>query len=614
MRLLNAKSKRLHEFFDKDIPPFAILSHVWDEEEVTYEDVKARWPWYRRKAGYAKIRGSCQQALDDDIEYVWIDSCCIDKSSSAELSEAINSMFAWYRDSSACYAYLADVPSREHIYGEGSAFHRSRWFRRGWTLQELLAPSMVRFFDGKWRPLGTKASLWVAIEEATGIGSEYLWGTNLERASIAERMSWAARRETTRKEDMAYCLLGIFGVHMPMLYGEGESAFVRLQEEIIRSSGDHSILAWGYGMPTATAVGHPNNSHGDGGGGILARSPSDFVHCGGVIADRWPGNLRSSHFVATNMGLRIELPVGVDEFTGTPVAVLNCTTEKQYIALPLARAEGAGEDKFERLPFCRPTIVAPPVLGGLSLREFYLQVPSTPIWRKSAFLVYTLALHELGFCLRTVYPPHAVSKISFRRGTIEYVWIYQGSRAMLELEAPGGGAPFTIGIYETGADPPQLDCKMAESPLADLLNIRSPLAAEDGPPAPSALARSLPNPLSQQPARWTHALTLAGLEISAYATEDAGVYGTSSTPVLEIRVRRTDRSGGKAPFLSPPVMAISNETSSESSNDYNVTFDHEIDAGPGAADSLRIDLPEAQPEPEEELSPAADDNGMLWEG
>ncbi|EMR72745.1 hypothetical protein MGN70_008841 [Eutypa lata] len=125
MRLLNAKTKRLHEFFDKDIPSFAILSHVWGVEEVTYADFKHRWPWYKRKAGYAKIKGCCRQALDDDIDYVWIDSCCIDRSSSAELSEAINSMFVWYRESAVCYAYLADVPSRDDVFGQGSAFRKS---------------------------------------------------------------------------------------------------------------------------------------------------------------------------------------------------------------------------------------------------------------------------------------------------------------------------------------------------------------------------------------------------------------------------------------------------------------------------------------------------------
>ncbi|KAK7757458.1 hypothetical protein SLS62_000473 [Diatrype stigma] len=621
MRLLHAKSKRLHEFFDRDIPPFAILSHVWGTEEVTYEDVKRRWPWYKRKAGYRKIKGCCRQALDDEIEYVWIDSCCIDRSSSAELSEAINSMFVWYRESIVCYAYLADVPDRDDVFGEGSAFRRSQWFQRGWTLQELLAPGLVWFFDRKWRPLGTKAALWSVIQDATGIGQEYLGGTNLDRASIAQRMSWAAKRETTRKEDKAYCLLGIFGVHMPMLYGEGDRAFIRLQEEIIKSSGDHSILAWGYNMPV---VDYPS-------GGILAHSPFDFLHCGNVIADRWPGNLRSSHFVATNMGLRIELPVGVEDFTETQLAVLNCTTEKHYIALPLTGVEGT-EDKFERLHFCQPTLVAPRTVGGLSLKEFYLQEPVAPMWKKNVYLVCTLVLHQLGFCLKTAYPPHAISKITLRGGPggkgdmIEYIWIYQGARAMLEIQAPGGDL-FTIGVQETDADPPGLEYKMAPSTLADLINVsssltKSALSVPAPPPQPAAAAsssssaampRAFPHSLGREAARWAKTLTLDGLEVGARVTEETSVYGASATLVLEMVAKRPTAGGGGAggPGGLVVVETSADDTAASASSDAtHVSFTLEDEAAVPVGEEegespYGVDPSfQLQQDQDEELSPA----------
>jgi hypothetical protein len=174
----------------------------------------------------------------------------IDKSSSAELSEAINSMFSWYQKSKVCYAYLNDVDSH-HAFGMAynhdmcvAKLGRSRWFTRGWTLQELLAPDRVCFFARDWRPIGTKLHLYLAIEEITSISSEALLGRPLSSFNVAERMSWASKRETTREEDMAYSLLGIFNIHMPLLYGEGTQAFRRLQEQIIENILDYTIFAW----------------------------------------------------------------------------------------------------------------------------------------------------------------------------------------------------------------------------------------------------------------------------------------------------------------------------------------------------------------------------------
>ncbi|KAF8854996.1 HET-domain-containing protein, partial [Acephala macrosclerotiorum] len=238
MRLLNTKTHTLHTFFGKAIPKYAILSHRWEDEEVLFQDLESGRG--RKMPGYAKIRGCCARASRENFEYAWIDTCCIDKSSSAELSEAINSMFQWYKDSQVCYVYLSDVDGRGNEEQVLSEFAKSVWFDRGWTLQELLAPNNVVFYDRSWRYVGTKNTLEQPIAEITGIQRLFSYGN----ACIAEKMSWASRRETTRIEDEAYCLMGLFGVNMPLLYGEGAKAFKRLQQEIIKSSDDESIFTW----------------------------------------------------------------------------------------------------------------------------------------------------------------------------------------------------------------------------------------------------------------------------------------------------------------------------------------------------------------------------------
>ncbi len=277
MRLLNTASLRLESFFGLTIPEYAILSHTWGKEEVLFEDMRdPAQPLPTWKTGFAKLKGSCAQARLDGFKYIWIDTCCIDKSSSAELSESINSMFQWYLHSARCYAFLADVNNNADKDGSLGCLEKSRWFIRGWTLQELIAPRDVRFYDKNWSCLGTRGAdingdrsgdLAERISLATGIPAKALrWYTpsdhefyhpkrrffrsgdaalsaSLGSYSIAQKMSWAARRHTTRVEDEAYSLLGLFGVNMPLLYGEGRRAFFRLQQEILRTSDDQSILA-----------------------------------------------------------------------------------------------------------------------------------------------------------------------------------------------------------------------------------------------------------------------------------------------------------------------------------------------------------------------------------
>ena len=243
MYLLKANSNgnpTLIKFIGSKIPSYAIISHTWeaDNQEVTFKDLTDDTGV--GKTGYRKIQFCGEQARKDSLQYFWIDSCCIDKSSSAELSEAINSMFRWYRNAAKCYVYLSDVSigdfSQDIQFSQlpyESAFKQSRWFTRGWTLQELLAPLSVEFFSREGKRLGDKKSLELQIHETTGITVRALQGYLLSEFSIMERMSWAAKRETSIEEDQAYCLLGIFDVHLPLIYGEGmENAFRRLRSEI----------------------------------------------------------------------------------------------------------------------------------------------------------------------------------------------------------------------------------------------------------------------------------------------------------------------------------------------------------------------------------------------
>ncbi|KAI1174816.1 heterokaryon incompatibility protein-domain-containing protein [Nemania sp. FL0916] len=257
MRLLHTSKLTLETFMGVRVPPYAILSHTWGEGEVLFEDIQGasskRWakiagPKWKRKPGGPKILDAVKKAFDDRFEYIWIDTCCINKDSSSELSEAINSMYRWYQESRVCYAYLSDVYSSTAMSIE---FQTSRWFERGWTgnltyaqLQELIAPPDVQFFNATWGKIGTRSGLAQIISNVTGIGKYILQQKeSITEPSFHTRMRWVNRRRTTRPEDMAYSLMGIFNVNMPLLYGEGEfKAFERLQCEIINGSGDQTFL------------------------------------------------------------------------------------------------------------------------------------------------------------------------------------------------------------------------------------------------------------------------------------------------------------------------------------------------------------------------------------
>lgn len=311
MRLINVNTLEVEVFLGGNVPKYAILSHTWGAEEASLQQWTSRVTRLRRmrSPGFAKIRAACRQASRDGLHYMWADTVCIDKSSSAELSEAINSMYVWYEKASVCYVFLADVVARPQ--GDKDMLdlvRQSRWFTRGWTLQELLAPRAVVFYSKEWTQIGTKNALAVLISGVTGIDEVCLQKMKrVEEYSIAQRMAWAANRVTTREEDIAYCLLGIFGINMPLLYGEGQKAFRRLQEEIIKVSDDHSILVFDTDLSEGT---------------LFAHHPSVFTR-GRRIHPNFAHRL-TAPFSMTNAGLSITTPLIQTLSPYWVLALLNC--------------------------------------------------------------------------------------------------------------------------------------------------------------------------------------------------------------------------------------------------------------------------------------------------
>ncbi|KAG6330507.1 hypothetical protein ID866_8581 [Astraeus odoratus] len=260
---------------------YAILSHRWGNEVEYREMIKLsklkNRDDVRSRDGYQKLLHCCKQAEKDGFQLLWIDTCCIDKSSSAELSEAIDSMYQWYGNSKVCYVYLHDVegdsfPKKRDEENFGKSNGWPEWFSRGWTLQELIAPRDVKFFNKNWQSIGDKRSHVSTLHSITRVPFHVLTdGLFGSCSNAAQILSWAANRKTTRVEDKAYSLLGLLGVHMPMSYGEGKSAFKRLQLEIIRQSNDHTIFAWDL------QVERPRTT------GVLADDPSLFRNCHDIV-------------------------------------------------------------------------------------------------------------------------------------------------------------------------------------------------------------------------------------------------------------------------------------------------------------------------------------------
>ncbi|RDH36245.1 CMGC protein kinase [Aspergillus welwitschiae] len=313
MRLINVNTLKLEEFYG-DVPRYAILSHTWgaDHEELSFRDITENT--IKRESLPFKIAKCCEQAEKDGLQYAWVDTCCIDKTNSVELGAAINSMFRWYHKAAVCYAYLVDVT-------------------------ELLAPDNLRFFDSKWHDLGTKANRSNIIDQKMGIPRRFLQGTALSEASVAQRMSWASRRETKREEDIAYCLLGIFDVTMPMIYGEGaDRAFTRLQREIMRNSRDESILAWGISSPEHYLSNSENKSLS---AGVLAASPANFEGCQDIVSR---GNQIGSPCTFQIEGGFVRVNISLLQDENGLFGLLNCglPNPKTVVAIPLSKSQSDG--------------------------------------------------------------------------------------------------------------------------------------------------------------------------------------------------------------------------------------------------------------------------------
>ncbi|OTA86446.1 hypothetical protein M434DRAFT_48293, partial [Hypoxylon sp. CO27-5] len=311
MWLINTETLKLEFITNPRKGSYAILSHTWEDDEVSFQEF-SDLASARSTRGSTKIKKTCALARDKHhLQYAWVDTCCIDKTSSAELSEAINSMYRWYQAAAVCFVYLSDMTpdtvetkkSGEWIWrdlrGTPRLFKECKWLTRGWTLQELLAPRDVEFYDANWEFMGTKDSLLEPLSEITGIEATFLkHGSLIWSASVGTRMRWAAERETTRPEDMAYCLLGIFEINMPMLYGEGNKAFLRLQEEICKQTNDLSLFAW------TTQAGHASSLF-DKYRGIFATHPCEFAGFQGIERQSGGGTFQGE-LAVTNKGLRLD--------------------------------------------------------------------------------------------------------------------------------------------------------------------------------------------------------------------------------------------------------------------------------------------------------------------
>lgn len=307
MRLINTRTfEQKDRFKDNGTPPYAILSHRWGEHELTYQDFlntsKAAFNspptnlGTDKNSGASKIAHACAQAKQAGLEWIWIDTCCIDKSSSAELTKSINSMFRWYQEAQICFAHLADVNRQDNTKKKADVDNEildSEWFERGWTLQEMLAPREMQFFDANWGPIGSRSELTPLISKAARISPEHL--KDFRRASVAQKMSWMAGRVTSEEEDTAYCMLGIFDLNMDLRYGEGRKAFGRLQEMIISSSSDESIFAWRSKKFESS--------------GLLAPWPDCFRHSGDIILQPDKISHARASYRMTSQGLQFPAPI-----------------------------------------------------------------------------------------------------------------------------------------------------------------------------------------------------------------------------------------------------------------------------------------------------------------
>ncbi|KAK8076267.1 HET domain-containing protein [Apiospora phragmitis] len=435
---------------------YAILSHTWQHgQEVTFHEWNAATAGppstcdgIQGRQGYAKIKASWLQARSRGLDYLWVDTDCIDKTSSAELSEAINSMYFWYRHSAVCFAYLADVSGHDLADNECRAQLRSsRWFTRGFTLQELVAPIDVVFFSQDWHALGTKDTLVQTIANITGVRAKVLTlEDRLSSVCIAEKMLWLAKRTTTRIEDMAYCMLGILDINMPLLYDEGAQAFIRLQRKIIKVRNDHTIFCWM--LPTASVSARED---------ILVSNPSCFANCG-TIGETPKKDWRASSYAMTNAGLRIQLPLirGFSNFFAVLDAVDsslwdrdNSRGEGLRICLPLEGSLSGGI--FQRSEYPGRPPLLPSTWAAVASTEVYippirrreLRTRSVPLdevrSRFALLLLFDTAEDDLSRSVQSIALPWLIG--NRRAATFDTL------RSVLELVALSDNQPARGAVY-----------------------------------------------------------------------------------------------------------------------------------------------------------------------
>lgn len=463
MRLIHTHTFELLEFLGGNIPNYAILSHTWEDGEVTLQDWKDP-ETAKKKRGFFKIEMACEQARKDGINFLWVDTNCIDKTSSAELSEAINSMFSWYRQATICYAYLVDVGPRPYPsltpphYWE--QLDSSRWFTRGWTLQELLAPSRMVFYSYGWSRIGTREELAQVISKTTRIDEAYIRGKGIQYASIAQKMSWLSRRVTTRVEDMAYCMLGIFDISMPLLYGEGSRAFTRLQEEIIRTSNDHTIFCWTWydQVPSGWVS-------------LLAPSPHAFRDSGQFISveSDTAGTLT---FQMTNAGLSINLPIV--QTWSYYLAILNarntspdCERSQSFACVPIQKFLGRdqiGRRGVMRRQFFPPGPLFVPYRWLLCQSQLYIRSNPAPTAQVQPRLLYRLP-QRLQYSFLLIFDhsdklldDHCLSSKSFKSDPVGGTCLAErtdGCRIVVETFPPDVFRPTESVIFLDGSNTKQ---------------------------------------------------------------------------------------------------------------------------------------------------------------
>ncbi|QIX00101.1 hypothetical protein AMS68_005618 [Peltaster fructicola] len=409
----------VESFVGDKVPKYAILSHTWSDGEVSFSDLKNREVMVHL-AGFIKISFACRQASRDGHHWLWVDTCCIDKTSSSELSEAINSMYQWYEGAEICYVHLEDLPGncprlrekvsevchsftgvelvttqdraslpskelltrRRSLLGDLNgigrleerlaseeqhepqywigALARCRWFTRGWTLQELIAPGEVAFFGSAWNPIAYKRHILHTISGITGIDTLVLTHQiSLDELSVAKKMSWAASRATTRKEDESYCLLGVLGINMTLLYGEGDKAFTRLQEEVLRMSTDCSVFLWSRGRHSRLdsrklrALRQPPDINRV----LLAPSAAVFKPCSKITHEK-----RSDYecsYLMTHRGLQLDIvlmPITTDDEHEEFLGIMPCHLEddfKHSLAIHLRKHKTGTKESMYSIERCR---------------------------------------------------------------------------------------------------------------------------------------------------------------------------------------------------------------------------------------------------------------------